>query len=185
MNALTMSGAAGARRGLLLLEFAAFQGAWFACVSGAASGSVAWGLAAVALAVLLRVALTDRPRAEAALVFASLVIGLAWETIAVQAGWVRYASPGPWPIVPPLWILAMWVLFATTLRSSLRWLQGRPALAALFGAVGGPLSYAAAARMGACRFEQPVVSALAVGAAWAVITPLLLGLARRLDRSAR
>jgi hypothetical protein len=87
--------------------------------------------------------------------------------------------------VVPLWILAMWVLFATALRSSLRWLQGRPALAALFGAVGGPLSYAAAARMGACRFEQPVVSALALGVAWAVITPLLVALARRVGGSAR
>ena len=185
MSALTMAGEDGGRRGLLLLEFAAFQGAWFACVSGAAAGSMAWGLAAVALAVLLRVALTDRPRAEAVLMLAALAVGLAWETLALQAGWVQYASPGPWPGVVPLWILAMWVLFATALRSSLRWLQGRPALAALFGAVGGPLSYAAAARMGACRFEQPVVSALALGVAWAVITPLLVVLARRVGGSAR
>jgi hypothetical protein len=77
-------------------------------------------------------------------------------------------------------MVALWALFATTLNESLRMLQTRPWIAALFGAVGGPLAYYAGAGLGALHFVDPgaMLGALTVG--WALATPLLLSLARRL-----
>ena len=67
-------------------------------------------------------------------------------------------SPGPLPMLAPAWILALWALFAIALREPLRWLHGRWPLAALLGALGGPLSYAGAERLGACTLNRPVAT---------------------------
>ena len=164
-----------------LLDVAVFQAAWFACVASAARGETLWGAIAIAAAVVLHLALSDNLVADAALAALALCIGVVWDTFAIREGLVTYASPGPFPGVAPLWILLLWVLFATTLRGPLRWMHGRPWVAALFGAIGGPLSYAAAARMGACAFGNETFSLAALGAAWALITPVLVEVARRLD----
>jgi hypothetical protein len=49
----------------------------------------------------------------------------------------------------------MWIAFATTLNVSMRWLRGRPELALLFGAVGGPLAFYAGERLGAVTVHRP------------------------------
>lgn len=176
---------ASARAWRMLLGLAVFQAAWFACVALAARDQAGAGVGVIAVAVLLHLAVSDKPAIEMALLAAAMGLGLAWETLALGANWTAYAAPGPWKGLVPAWILALWALFATTLREPLRWMHGRPWLAALFGAVGGPLSYAAAARMGACRFGDPVVSLAALAAGWALMTPLLVELARRLDAAGK
>ncbi|HEY8050086.1 MAG TPA: DUF2878 domain-containing protein [Ramlibacter sp.] len=165
----------------VLLNVAAFQAAWFACVALAARGEAGWAVVAVAAAVLLHLALSDKPLVDALLAVFAIGVGLAWDTAAIRAGWISYAAPGPVAGIAPPWILALWALFATTLREPLRWMHSRPLVAALFGAVGGPLSYAAAARMGACSFDDTRASLVVLGIAWALIAPVLVKLAQRLD----
>ena len=63
----------------------------------------------------------------------------------------------------------------------MKWMRGRWALAALMGAVGGPLSYLAGSRLGAMSFEEPVSALLALAVIWAVAMPLLMLLSTRLD----
>jgi hypothetical protein len=67
----------------------------------------------------------------------------------------------------------------------MRWMSGRYLLAALFGAIGGPLSYLAGARLGAMSFIDTgaAVTALAVG--WGLAMPLLMWLAARLPQRGR
>lgn len=160
---------------------AAFEFAWFACVLGAAHGWPWAGVAVTAVVIGGFVALSDKPRADAALIGAALAIGLLWDSALLNLGWVAYAAPGPLPLLAPGWILALWALFAITLRAPLRWLHTRLPLAALLGAIGGPLSYAAAERLGACRLPEPGLALAALALGWAAITPLLLVLARRWD----
>ena len=75
----------------------------------------------------------------------------------------------------------MWMLFATTLNVSMRWLRGRPVLAAVFGFLGGPASYIAGQKLGGIMLvSQPAaLSALAIG--WAIIMPTLMWLSENLD----
>ncbi len=174
-----------ARGWRVLLNVAAFQAAWFACVALAARGEGVLAVGAVAIAVLLHFAVSRKMRADAQLAAIAIGAGLVWDTLAIRAGWISYAAPGPFPGFAPAWILALWALFATTLREPLRWMHSRPVVAALFGAIGGPVSYAAAGRMGACTFPHPAVSMLALGTGWAVMTPVLVALARRLDATAK
>lgn len=159
----------------------AFEGAWFACVLGAANGWP-WVGTLVGLAVVAGfVVLSDKPRIDAALVALAVAIGLVWDGAMAQSGWISYAEPGPLPPLAPAWILVLWALFAVVLREPLRWLHLRLSWAALLGALGGPLSYAAAARMGALGLPEPTRALVALAFGWAAITPLLLVLARRWD----
>jgi hypothetical protein len=81
----------------------------------------------------------------------------------------------------PYWIVAMWGLFATTLNLSMSWLRGRQWLAALLGAVGGPLAYLAGARLGGLQMPDPVLALAVQALGWAVLLPVLNRLAERLD----
>jgi hypothetical protein len=167
----------------LVVQFVVFQVAWFACVLGAAAGNRWVGPGLVGAVVLIHVLRSARPGREAALVVAVVLIGLSWECLLAAGDWIRYALPGPWPAPwPPAWILALWALFATLLVQPLGWMRGRPLVAAAFGAVGGPLSYVAAERMGACRFTDETMAILALAVGWGLIVPLLTALAGAVHR---
>lgn len=170
------------RRALLLvLNLLAFQLAWFACVLSAASDVPAWGIAAAVAAVCLQLLLGNAAGRDAVLVIVAMLIGLAWDTSMARIGVVQYASPGPVVGFAPAWILALWALFATTLREPLRWLHGRWRLAAFFGGVGGALSYWGAVRLGAGHFPDFALAMAVLAAGWAVITPALVEFASWLD----
>lgn len=157
-----------------------FQAGWFACVLGAARG-FPWQGALAALLIAGFIVLRSRvPRDELALVAAAAAAGFAFDSGLALAGWVAFEGAVPAPLLAPVWMVALWALFATTLNVSLRWLRDRPALGVLFGAVGGPLAYYAGEQLGALQFADPVPGLVAVGAGWALATPLLFALARRL-----
>ncbi len=164
-----------------LLNFVAFQLAWFACVLGGAHDRVAAGTLAVAAVVALHLAIAPQPGPEARLVAIVTAIGLAWDSLIVSLGLMSYPAGTFSPGVAPVWILAMWALFATTLNLSMGWLKGRPWLAVAFGAVGGPLAYLAGKKLGGVEMSEPALALLAQGLGWAVMMPLLLRLAARLN----
>jgi hypothetical protein len=81
--------------------------------------------------------------------------------------------------IVPIWIIALWAGFATTLNRSLRWMRNKTLLAILFGAIGGPLAYIAAEKLGAVTLTNTSLVVLSFG--WAILTPLLLKLSERFD----
>jgi hypothetical protein len=169
----------------LALNFLAFQVGWFACVLGAANGFAWVGALAVLAAAVLHLRRARRPGGELRLLLAAMALGLVLDSLLLATGWVAYPGSfpgGQWlPALAPYWLVAMWALFATTLNVSMGWLRGRPLLAALFGAIGGPLSYWAGARLGAMELLQPVAALAALAVVWALAMPLLLRLAERYD----
>lgn len=164
-------------------DFVASQVGWFACVLAAAHGRPWVGVASAAVIVAMHVGRSLRPTVELALAALVMVVGAAWDSIAAASGLLTFASPGPIGALAPAWIWALWALFAITLNSTLGWLKGRWLLAAGLGSVCGPMAYWAGARMGAITMDDPWLTLPALGAAWAIILPLLLLLACRYDGS--
>jgi hypothetical protein len=165
----------------LALNFIAFQLGWFACVLGAANGAPWLGPLVVLGVVLLHLTRVRRPTPELKLIAWAMLLGLIVDSLLLASGWLRYPS-GLWlPGLAPYWIVAMWGLFATTLNVSLGWLRGRPVLATLMGAVGGPLSYLAGEKLGGIELLAPTAALLALAVAWGIAMPLLAWLATRLD----
>lgn len=164
------------------LNFILSQIGWFACVLGAANGwPLAGALVALALIALHLWAVAE-PRLEAALIVVAGGLGLLLDSLLLNLGLTRYPSGMLSPYLAPYWIVAMWMLFATTLNLSLRWLKDRSALAALFGALGGPLAFYAGHRLGAVDFAEPQWHSLAaLAVTWALAMPLVFALAARWD----
>lgn len=165
----------------VLINFALFQLCWFACVLSGAAALPAIGIGVVALAVIYHLSRATRRLPEAVLLLSAGLIGAAWDGQLAGYGWLVYPSGEFARWVAPSWIIAMWVSFATTLNISLRWLRGKPEFAVLFGAIGGPLAFYAGQRLGGVQFSDPLVALAALSAGWALITPVLVSLATRLD----
>jgi Protein of unknown function (DUF2878) len=165
----------------VLVNFLAFQAGWFACVLGAARGWPWTGTALAAAAVILHLWRAARPAEELKLVAIAVVIGVAWDSLLINLDLVDFPTGTVVDGFAPQWILALWALFATTLNVSLRWLQDRLLVAVVLGAVAGPLSYWAGARLGALGLLDPVPALVALAIGWAVMTPLLLEMARHHD----
>ena len=160
-----------------LLQFAAFQAFWLAAVLGAARGHV-W-LGALALVPYL-VGMLWRERERARLAsrwLAAGALGSLADCALAALGLHAYpTTPAAWPawLVPPF-IASLWIAFATLPHASLAWLAPRPGLAAAFGALGGPLSFAAGVRTGAVGYGESVLATNAVLALqYALATPLFL-----------
>jgi hypothetical protein len=168
-----------------LANFLLFQAGWVATVASAGAGHP-WAGPLVALA-LVGAQLAAGPDRAARLrtvttVAWVAVLGTALDTALRWAGVTAFPDwpATPWPCPP--WITALWALYASTLGSSMAWLQGRPAVAALLGAVSGPLSYLAAERLGAVVLAPDPLRRWAVLAlAWAVAVPVTLAVARRVS----
>jgi hypothetical protein len=165
---------------LLVVNFLAFQAGWFACVLGAARG---WPLLGplVALLLLLPMAWYSRsPRGFLALLAIGAGVGFLWDSALSALGLFHFAGSDAAPLAP-LWIVALWMLFASTCNRSLRWLQPSVPLAVGLAVVAAPLSYLAGQRLGALQLPRPALGLAAQALGWAVILPALLQVARRLD----
>lgn len=166
-----------------ILNYAAYQIGWVAAVVGAAAG---YGRAGGAFAILLtlgHVVLARQRGAELTLVAAATLTGAAIETWQIASGtYAALADQGPGG-APPLWLLALWAQFATTCRMSLASVMRRPAVAAAFGAAGGPIAFLAGARIGAVVLGVPLGPALLrLAVAWGLAMAALSALVRAVDR---
>ena len=165
-----------------LANFIGFQIGWLGCVLNAAAGRPLTGTAIALLVAAAAVYRARDHRSELALLAFAAAIGTLCDGLFVASTRLHYRSGLLQAPLPPLWDIALWPLFASTLNGALSWLKERLALAALLGAIGGPLAYLAAARLGAVELSAPVPTLVLLAVAWSVLTPLLLALARRLGR---
>ncbi len=161
-----------------LTQFLAFDAAWLAAVAGGADGWPLMG-SLPAVAVLGLHLFLNRPVlwAEIRLVLAITAFGILLETGLMGAGLIRYVGMAEGQVLPPVWIWALWLGFATIPNGSLTWLQGRGLLQVLFGALFGPLAYWTGAKMGAAVLPHPIASLTGIGLAWALAFPTIMLLA--------
>lgn len=162
-------------------NFILYNVGWFAVVLFAAQGQVWVGNVAVMLVVAAHLLSVPSARKESLLLAAAAVIGLVWETLLVWSGILSYPTAPGIGVLAPSWIVAMWILFATTINVSLSWVKRSWWLASLFGAIGGPLAFAAGQALGAVSFGDPVITPLVIGAGWAVLLPSLCAVADRIN----
>ena len=164
-----------------MINFLAFQGAWFACVLGGANDLPWLGVAVVTGVLVFHLLSSPEPGNELALVAAVAAIGMAWDSVLTAGGVLVYPSGMLVPWLAPYWILAMWLAFATTLNRSLSWLHGRLWLASVLGAIAGPLAYYGGSALGGVAFENALSALVAQSLGWSILLPLFVFLATRLE----
>ena len=167
-----------------LINFAAFQVNWLICVLGAANGWPWAGPVAVLLWVLLHLRLNrGQYKTEFILIVAAAIAGYLLDSLLVLAGYLAFPEAARLGYPSTLWMVALWINLATTLRHSLRWLQGRAVLSALFGGIGGAAAYYAGSRLGALQLADPVIGGLLIFLLWSVALPALYALVNKLTQA--
>ncbi|GAC1469352.1 MAG: DUF2878 domain-containing protein [Desulfuromonadaceae bacterium] len=155
-----------------------FQAAWFAAVLGAAKGAPWLGPLVMIPVLAIHLALLDNRWGEVKLLLVAGVLGFLFDTAFVADGiFTPLQHLFPRPFSPP-WMISLWLNFAATLNVSMAWLHGRYLLAAVFGAIGGPLAYYSGAKLGATEALPTTSGMLLLAIGWGIMTPLLVWLAR-------
>lgn len=166
----------------LVINAVAFQIAWFAALYG---GIYDWLTLATLPALLAAIWHLSRNRfhinAEIGLFIGVVILGFLIETAFVALGAITFVGAPLFGFGPPLWILAMWLAFATLPNGCLNWLKGKWVLQIALGGLTGPLSYLAGGKLGGATLHEPVLQSLAIiGIGWAFALPVIFWLAGRL-----
>jgi Protein of unknown function (DUF2878) len=157
------------------LNLAMFYLGWFACVLGAARGRLWIGPVVAGALLLVHLASTPARGREGRLILLAGLFGFAVDTSQASAGLFAFTGTSAAPWLCPPWMVALWMLFASTLNGSMSWLAGRYGIGAVLGAICGPASYLAGARLGAIDLPGPRLwSLVGISAAWAFAMPALL-----------
>ncbi len=136
-----------------------YQLLWLIVVSSAGRGSPWLAAGASVVFVGTQLWLSRRRAADLRLLTLGVALGMLSDGCLARSGLLYYAAavPAVPPGGAPLWIICLWAAFSLTLTRSLAWLARHTWIAALFGAVAGPLAYLGAARgWSAVRFTRPI-----------------------------
>ena len=166
---------------LYIVNFVAFQAGWFLSVYGGAQQMPWLGPIAVAVALTIHLGAAHKPSQELVLILSCALIGCVFDSALLAFGWVQYSSGVFAEFAAPYWIITMWMLFATTLNVSMRWLRNRETLAVLFGLLGGPISYIIGQKIGGIILVEQVAALTALAIGWAIMMPMLLRLSESFD----
>jgi hypothetical protein len=164
----------------ITINFVLFQIAWFSCVLGAAKQMPWLGVIVTFIVAAWHLSQAPQAKPEIILLLIALLIGGFFDQLMLSSHLITYQAHGWIDTLLPAWILALWAAFATILNVSLRWMRNRWLIAILFGAIGGPLAYMGAEKLGAVTLNMPLAY-VALGVGWAILTPLLLKISIKFD----
>ena len=161
------------------INFVGYQAVWFITAAGAERGLWWPGVLASAAFVFIVTLRAPGRRADLQLALIAIICGLVLDGALTASGSLRYATADP-GFPAPIWILSLWAAFAMTIRHSLRWLLSHSLLAALLGAIGGPMAYWGAARgFTAIEFLKPQIAVGVLAVGWAIAILILVRVGRR------
>lgn len=165
----------------LTINFLAFLAGWFGSVLGAAAGLPWVGPVIVLMVATLHLTIVPQPGKELRLLLSALLIGAVLDSLAAALGWLSFDTGVVVEGLAPYWMVAMWVGFATTLNTCMRWLRDYPVVAFFLGLVGAPIIYAFGAKLGALTLSTDPLALLGLGLSWGIALPVLYRLAARFD----
>lgn len=165
----------------VILNVISFELLWWASVSSAELGIMHWVTLLVAAFVLAHLKYVEGWQQIGPLLLTA-VVGAVFDQFGYSMGWVSFNYHTQLATFIPLWMVSLWLAFACTLNVSMAWLMPKPILAALLGAVFGPISYMIASRLGVVNFPHGPLSLAWISLEWAILMPLLLTLRARLNQ---
>jgi Protein of unknown function (DUF2878) len=149
-----------------------FNISWLAIVY---THSATWAPVVVAAHLAIHLGLMGKGLPEARLILGIALFGVLLDQLLFALG--VFTVNGVYAPAP-LWIGCLWPVLATTLMHAFRTLQQRLLLAAVFGAVGGAMSYTAGTAMTNVQFGSVVWGPVIMSILWALLFPTLLVMAR-------
>ena len=160
----------------MLLNISLFEIGWLVCVLGGNTYAIAYTL----VALVLHYRLVMNNPLEWKLLAAVVAVGCLWDWTMVMVGVIHYGEAGSFGI--PIWLVCLWLLFATTFMHCLLWLRRYLRLVPVVAAVLGPATYWAGTALTDAELAAPLYQSLGVMAlGWAVLFPFAVIYAGKLD----
>lgn len=157
-----------------LLNAALFQVGWFLCIIG---GNLA-AMVYTAIALLFHRQFIFSHRRQWYVLLSIAAIGCLLDIALVHAGIISFENADVFGI--PIWLICLWLLFATTFEYCLGWLKRYLWLAVVLAAILGPSSYWFGASLSDASIATPVLTSLMVMAGlWALFFPAGIYFANR------
>ncbi|MFT5219741.1 MAG: hypothetical protein ACI9LO_001875 [Planctomycetota bacterium] len=158
-----------------ILNLLLFQIGWLVCIT---SGNYA-ALGYTVLVLVFHWRLFSPDKREWWLILLVTVVGVSWDWTMSGFGILVFSEAVKSML--PLWLVCVWILFATTYQHGMYWLQGRPVLAALLAAVMGPVSYWSGSQLNEVALGEPLTLSLIILAiGWGTLFPVSMQLAKRM-----
>ena len=147
---------------------------WYVTVAGAAQGLTYPGLLINGFIAIRYLYDKQFRSSEMIFLLVTSVIGSLFDCINPYFGFVSFEAVSKVGMYP-VWLISLWVAFNTSYADLFSWLKGKVILAAVIGAVGGPLSFYAGSSLGALHFPDGAMMPLIVnGIEWGFIFPFFV-----------
>lgn len=149
---------------------------WLACIHQAVGPYPYLGPAIVLGILIYHFTIYKNRWPDIILCLTLAIFGTFVDTIYILIGMLEYKGGySAFPSIAPLWITALWSLYAISVNHSLRWLNYHVLLASSLGAAGGISSYLVGIKLDAATANWGTISTLSViGCVWAIVVPLSL-----------
>lgn len=160
-----------------ILNLLIFQIGWLVCVVGGNFYAIAY----TAIALVSHQYFVLERNSEWKLIAVVTVVGSLWDILMAFSGLIYFTDPDLLGI--PIWLICLWVLFATTFMHALSWLIHYLWVAAFFAAALGPASYWLGTRLSDAELGAPILFSLFVmGFGWSILFPAGVYLSRRYQK---
>ena len=158
---------------LRLTNFFFFYVGWGVCMQQATIGRPYDGPLFVLVILAIHLAISPNRLGELATIVSVTFVGGLSDTLYSALGLIEYASPYPFlPYYAPIWIVAVWALFAMCINGSLSWIARHWTLGIVFGFGGAFFSYYAGFKLGAATpLINEWLALLIISCFWAVFLP--------------
>lgn len=117
-----------------------FQIGWFVCVL---YGDLWAGLFTL-VTLFAHFLFSSLRKQDLIAILIAVVIGLAHDAVLIGFNLLEFSHT---QLSSPVWVICVWILLGINLNHSLKWVYQRPWIGGALGALCGPLSYLAGARL--------------------------------------
>jgi predicted DCC family thiol-disulfide oxidoreductase YuxK len=170
---------------LSILNSFCYTVGWFWCVLLSIHGHPVLAIIGVAFLILFQLYFTKINDVSlyiqgVILVIFSIPIGALLEIFFSATGLIHYANTSK--ILPPIWIILLYPLFALLLNHSLKIIKKNYFTSFIMGFLGAPLSYIAGNSLGALTFSHPVkLTWVIIGISWGFFLCFLVKIERVIE----
>ncbi len=158
-----------------MINFVVFQIGWFVAILGAAYDYMPLALLLLLPIIGINLYRLENLKQNSQLLLLAVLLGLAIDSLAISLGLLSFKPAYWWPYhLAPLWMTALWALFATTINGYLKWINDYPLIGLIGAAIGGPLAYIAGEKLAALQMTPGWQTIIYLAITWTFAVFILL-----------
>ena len=164
-----------------LFNIAGFQICWWLCVLCEKNNLPYIGPLFMLIFIILHLFFISKLKKEYKLIILSSILGILIDGSFKLTGMIDYIGDSNNSFFVPLWIIAMWAGFSSTINHSLFWLKKLNFFSFLLGSIFGPLSYIAGYKLNVILFDPNIYTIIILSLTWGASIPFLFYINKRLN----